>query len=324
MPLVADPGLEPFTSVDDAELGAQFSDRRDGKVRVSYALDDDRRLFITTDRLSAFDRIITGVPYKGQVLNQLAAWWFSNTADIVDNHVLAVPDPNLLVARAATTLPVEVIVRGYITGVTSTSLWQQYADGARTIYGHRLPDGLRKNTRLPAALVTPTTKALDGAHDEPLSVAEVADRGVVAPRLWGQVVEVALQLFARGQRVAAAAGLILADTKYEFGVAADGTLLLIDEVHTPDSSRYWMAGSYEQRVAGGEEPESLDKEIVRRALLDAGYRGDGTPPELDPRVWQSTSERYVAAYELLVGEQFIPGRYPVAPRIQEYLRTHAL
>ncbi len=312
---------EPFLDIDLA-----LPDRRDGKVRVSYELpasddpsDDDegRRLFVTTDRLSAFDRIIAGVPWKGQVLNQLAAWWFAETADIVPNHVLSVPDPNVLVARAATPLPVEVIVRGYITGVTSTSLWQQYADGAREIYGHRFPDGLRKNTPLPAALVTPTTKGMDGTHDVPLTVAEVAQRGLVEHRRWGEVLEAALLLFRRGQQKAAEAGLILADTKYEFGTAADGGLLLIDEMHTPDSSRYWVADSYEERLAAGDEPESLDKEVVRRALLAAGYRGDGAPPVLPAEVWSETTRRYIQAYERLTGTPFEPGAYPVAPRIQE-------
>jgi phosphoribosylaminoimidazole-succinocarboxamide synthase len=311
--------MEPFLDVH-----LPLPDRRDGKVRVSYelpAIDGEaRRLFVTTDRLSAFDRVIAGVPYKGQVLNQLAAWWFSHTRDIVANHVLSVPDPNVLVARAATPLQVEVIVRGYITGVTSTSLWQQYADGAREIYGHRFPDGLRKNTVLANALVTPTTKGTEGVHDVPLTVAEVAQQGLVEWKRWGEVVETALLLFRRGQEKAAEAGLVLADTKYEFGTAADGSLLLIDEMHTPDSSRYWVAESYEERLAAGEEPESLDKEVVRRALLAAGYRGDGEPPALPAEVWTETTHRYVQAFERLTGSAFEPGAYPVQPRIMENLR----
>ncbi|MEY4175356.1 MAG: phosphoribosylaminoimidazole-succinocarboxamide synthase [Actinomycetota bacterium] len=310
---------EPFL---DIEL--PLPDRRPGKVRVSYRLPDgsdgqERRLFVTTDRLSAFDRIIAGVPHKGQVLNQLAAWWFADTADIVPNHVLSVPDPNLLVARAATPLPVEVVVRGHITGVTSTSLWQQYADGSRLIYGHRFPDGLRKNTELPHPLVTPTTKGNDGTHDVPLTVADVVRHGLVEARLWGEVVEAALLLFRRGRQRAAEAGLILADTKYEFGVAADGSLLLIDEMHTPDSSRYWVADSYEARLAAGDEPESLDKEVVRRALLQAGYRGDGPPPTLPTEVWTETARRYVLAFERITGTRFEPGTYPVGPRIQKVI-----
>ncbi|MFZ2444232.1 MAG: phosphoribosylaminoimidazolesuccinocarboxamide synthase [Ilumatobacteraceae bacterium] len=312
--------MDPFLDLD-----LPLPDRRDGKVRVSFALPADagggRRLFVTTDRLSAFDRVIAGVPYKGQVLNQLAAWWFAQTADIVPNHVLEIPDPNVLVARSAHPLPVEVVVRGYITGVTSTSLWQQYADGARTIYGHPFPDGLRKNTALPYALVTPTTKAEHGGHDEPITVAEVVEHGLVEPKMWGQAVEAALQLFRRGQQVAAEAGLILADTKYEFGIDEHGSLLLIDEMHTPDSSRYWVADSYHQRLTAGEEPESLDKEVVRRALLATGYRGDGEPPALPDEVWQQTSARYIDAYERLTGTPFQPGAYPVGPRILEHLHV---
>jgi phosphoribosylaminoimidazole-succinocarboxamide synthase len=304
----------PFLDID-----LPLADRRDGKVRVSYAYGYGRRLFITTDRLSAFDRVIAGVPYKGQVLNQLSAWWFERTADVVANHVIDVPDPNVLVARAAQPLPVEVVVRGYITGVTSTSLWRQYADGARTIYGYHFSDGLRKNTDLPAAIVTPTTKAEHGGHDEPLSPSDVIRKGLVVSGLWRAVEAAALELFSRGQEMARQSGLILADTKYEFGTTPSGELLLIDEVHTPDSSRYWIADTYEQRLSNGDEPESLDKEVVRRALIDAGYDGQGEPPVLDQSVWDATSRRYIDAYERLTGLQFQPGSYPVDDRIREVI-----
>jgi phosphoribosylaminoimidazole-succinocarboxamide synthase len=292
-------------------------DRREGKVRVSYAWGEDQRLFVTTDRLSAFDRILAGVPYKGQVLNQLAAWWFDRTSDVIANHVLAVPDPNVLIARAATTLPVEVVVRAYITGVTSTSLWRAYAAGARTIYGYRFPDGLRKNTALPEVMITPTTKPPPGSavHDEPLTSAEVVELGLVEARRWEQVTAAALEVFRRGRQVAADAGLILVDTKYEFGLTDDGELLLIDEVHTPDSSRYWVAASYEERMAAGVEPESLDKEVVRRAYIDAGYSGDGEPPAVPADVWTATSARYVDAYQRLTGLTFEPGATPADARI---------
>lgn len=307
----------PFT-----EVTLDLADRRVGKVRVSYALPEDRRLFVTTDRLSAFDQIIAGVPWKGQVLNQLAAWWFEQTADVVSNHLSALPasvqaqpDPNVTIAVAARPLPVEVIVRGHITGVTGTSLWRRYADGARTIYGYEFPDGLRKNTELPAPIITPTTKGEAGRHDEALTCAEVTERGLVTPALWDEVQAAALAVFDRGRQVAAAAGMILADTKYEFGLAPDGALLLIDEVHTPDSSRFWLADSYEERLRAGDEPESLDKEVIRRALADAGYTGDGPPPTLDPVVWDATTARYIAAYERITGRRFEPGEYPVAPRL---------
>lgn len=312
---------DALETLDDIEL--PLPDRRAGKVRVSYRLSETERLFVTTDRLSAFDRIIASVPHKGQVLNQLAAWWFEQTRDIVANHLLEVPDPNVTVGRAAHPLPVEVVVRGYITGVTSTSLWQQYADGARHIYGYDFPDGLRKNTALPAAIVTPTTKALDGAHDEPISCAGVVAEGLVDAELWERVQAAALAVFARGQQAAERAGLILADTKYEFGLAVDtGELLLIDEVHTPDSSRYWVADSYDARLAAGDEPESLDKELVRRALIGLGYRGDGAPPVLPPDVVAAASARYASAYERLTGQAFVPGSTPIRERIERNLAPH--
>jgi phosphoribosylaminoimidazole-succinocarboxamide synthase len=302
------------SALDDIEL--DLPDRRAGKVRVSYRLSETERLFVTTDRLSAFDRIIATIPYKGQVLNELSAWWFEQTRPIVANHLVSVPDPNLTVGRTAVPLPVEVVVRGYITGVTTTSLWQQYAAGARTIYGYELPDGLRKNTQLPANIVTPTTKAEHGAHDEPISNHDVVATGLVDAALWEQVTDAALRIFAFGQQAAEAAGLILADTKYEFGLAADtGELLLIDEVHTPDSSRFWVAGSYEARLAAGDEPESLDKEFVRRALVDLGYRGEGTVPALPDDVVAATTARYVSAFERVTGRTFVPGEQPAALRI---------
>ena len=307
-----------------ASISLRLPDERTGKVRSSWALPDHRRLFVTTDRLSAFDRIIAAVPHKGQVLNQLAAWWFEQTADIVANHVLSVPDPNALVAIAATALPIEVVVRGAITGVTDTSLWKHYERGERVIYGHTFADGLRKNELLPHAIVTPTTKAEDGGHDEPVSVNDVVDKGYVDAALWGQVCDAAMAVFARGQQLAAKADLILADTKYEFGIGPDGRLLLIDEVHTPDSSRYWEAPSYEDRLLAGEEPESLDKEIVRRALADAGYRGEGTPPALAAEVWTRTGAKYALAYERLTGRTFEPGAEPIVARIEANLRAQGI
>jgi phosphoribosylaminoimidazole-succinocarboxamide synthase len=302
--------FEPFTSID-----LPLPDRRDGKVRVSWSCGDERRLIVTTDRLSAFDRVLAGVPYKGQVLNQLSAWWFERTADLVANHVVSVPDPNALLARAASPLPVEVVVRGHITGVTDTSLWGIYSTGARRIYGYDFPDGLRKNTPLPDHIVTPTTKAQHGGHDEPLSCSEVVDRGLLPADLWERVIDAALAIFARGVALGERAGLILADTKYEFGLTREGELILIDEVHTPDSSRWWVADSYEARVAAGHEPESLDKEVVRRAFAELGYRGDGPVPVLADEVWAGTSARYISAFERLTGSMFDPGAYPVAERL---------
>lgn len=305
----------PFT-----DLVLDLPDRRVGKVRVSYELPDAERLFVTTDRLSAFDRIVAAVPYKGQVLNELAAWWFANTADIVANHVRGVPDPNVTIGVAAQPLPVEVIVRGHITGVTSTSLWKRYADGERTIYGYDLPEGLQQHQKLDVAIITPTTKAEGGAHDEALTCAEVSDSGLVEADLWARVQDVALRLFARGQEIAAGAGLILADTKYEFGLDPDGELIIIDEMHTPDSSRFWVANTYEERVANDQDPESLDKEPIRRALIEAGYKGDGESPDLGTTVVAETSARYINAFERLTCRTFVPGVYPVEPRLVDALR----
>ncbi len=306
------------------DIALPLADRREGKVRLSYAVDDHRRLFITTDRLSAFDRIVAHIPFKGQVLNQLAAWWFEQVADITHHHVLSTPDPNAILAIAATPLPVEVVVRGAITGSTSTSLWRRYEQGARLIDGHRFPDGLVKNMLLEQPIITPTTKAAVGGHDMPLSCAEVVQRGLVDEALWDQVQAVALAVFERGRTLAAQRGLVLADTKYEFGLAADGRLLLIDEVHTPDSSRFWVADTLEVRRGRGDEPESLDKEPVRLALAAAGYIGDGPPPTLPPDVVAATAHRYVEAFERLTGRAFQPGSAPVRERLSANLRREGL
>ena len=311
--------FEPFVDVD-----LPLPERRDGKVRASWACGDRQRLIVTTDRLSAFDRVLAGVPFKGQVLNQLAAWWFEQLGDIVDHHVISVPDPNALLAHEARPLPVEVVVRGHITGVTDTSLWGLYAEGVREMYGYDFPDGLAKNTALHNHIVTPTTKAKHGGHDEPLSCSAVVERGLLPAELWERVQTVALELFARGVNVGAAAGLILADTKYEFGLTHDDRLILIDEVHTPDSSRWWMADSYAKRLANGDEPESLDKEVVRRAFADIGYKGDGPVPEVPAEVWSATTARYIVAYERLTGTPFEPGSYPVQERLVDNLTKAGL
>jgi phosphoribosylaminoimidazole-succinocarboxamide synthase len=306
--------FDPFVDID-----LPLPDRRDGKVRVSWAIGEQQRLIVTTDRLSAFDRVLAGVPYKGQVLNQLSAWWFEQIADIIDHHVVAVPDPNALLARSARPLPVEVVVRGHITGVTDTSLWGMYAEGVREMYGYRFPDGLRKNTPLPQHIVTPTTKAEHGGHDVPLTCADVVEQGHLPAELWDRVLAAALEIFGRGVAVGAQVGLILADTKYEFGLTDDDELILIDEVHTPDSSRWWVADSYERRLAADQEPESLDKEVVRRAYADIGYKGDGPIPTVPPEVWSATTARYILAYERLTTTAFSPGAYPVRERLIDNL-----
>lgn len=305
---------QTLSSVDLSLAG-----RTSGKVREAWPLPGGRRLLVTTDRLSAFDRIIGSVPHKGQVLNQLAAWWFARTADIVANHVLEVPDPNALIAVDAKPLPVEVVVRGRLTGSTSTSLLPRYQAGERVLYGHRLPDGLTPHGPLGEPLITPTTKADKGDHDRPVTCDEVVELGLVEPGLWAEVQKVAVELFGRGEQIAADAGFVLADTKYEFGLGPGGELLLIDEVHTPDSSRWWMAESYDRRLAQGEEPESLDKEVVRRAFADIGYKGEGPIPTVPDEVWSATTARYIVAYERLTGRPFDPGAYPVPERLVENL-----
>jgi phosphoribosylaminoimidazole-succinocarboxamide synthase len=305
-------------TLDTLDLGdlPGLTDHRSGKVRESWSMPGGRRLLVTTDRLSAFDRVIGTVAHKGQVLNELSAWWFGRTADLVDNHLLAVPDPNVSVVVDARPLPVEVVVRARLTGSTSTSLLPRYEAGARRLYGHELPDGLERHGPLPEPLVTPTTKARTGGHDEPIEPDEVVTRGLVGAELWDRIQTTALALFARGAAVAAAAGFVLADTKYEFGTASDGRLLLIDEVHTPDSSRYWASASLDERLAQGLEPESFDKEPIRLALRAAGYRGDGPPPLLDAGVWEQTSARYVALFEGLTGQEFRPAPGPARLRIR--------
>lgn len=294
--------------------------RQSGKVRDGYPLPGGKRLLVTTDRLSAFDRILAQVPYKGQVLNQLAAWWFTHTADVIANHMISLPDPNAIVVTAAETFPVEVIVRGYISGVTSTALWYRYSLGERQIYGYHFPGGLQKNQTLPEPIITPTTKGGPSGHDERLTCAEVVQKGLLDASTWARVQEAALAIFKRGQRVAQEAGLILVDTKYEFGRAADGSVLLIDEVHTPDSSRFWRADSYPDRFAAGQEPENFDKEFVRLAYVEAGYRGDGDPPAMPDDLWVAASQRYIAIYEMLTGQTFDPGSYPVTQRLEDNLR----
>lgn len=286
-------------------------ERSEGKVRDLYRLSAGRRLLVTTDRFSAFDRVLGAIPYRGQVLNRLSAWWFERLADIVDHHMLAVPHPHAMLCREAQVLPVEVIVRGYITGVTSTSLWTLYEQGVDRPYGLDLPAGLKKDDALPTPVLTPTTKADAGQHDERLTEAEIVERGLLPAALWQQVREVALQLFARGQALAAAAGLVLVDTKYEFGLC-DGKLCLIDEVHTPDSSRYWLADDLPRARAEGREPEGFSKEFLRKWLVAQGYRGEGEAPALPAELLAQAAERYIAVFERLTGTTFAPAPQPVA------------
>lgn len=296
------------------ELGEKY----EGKVRDNYSKSGKRTL-VVTDRISAFDRVLGSLPFKGQVLNQLAAWWFEETKHIAPNHMIAVPDPNVLVAHECEPLPVEMVMRGYITGVTSTSMWTHYANGARTFCGHALPDGLKKHQRLERPLLTPSTKAAKGDHDVSASREEILASGKMSAEDFDRAAELAKNLFAHGQKVCAERGLILVDTKYEFGKAPDGTIMVIDEMHTPDSSRYWYAKSYEERFDAGQDPESFDKEYVRRWLKEQGYGGDGPSPPLPDDVRIEASRRYIEACDAVRGSVFEPNLEPPAERIRKNL-----
>ena len=284
-----------------------------GKVRDSYDLPDGTRLLIATDRLSAFDRALAVIPWKGQVLTAIARHGFAATADIVPNHVIDYPDPNVLHARRVSILPVEVVVRGYLAGTTSTSILTMYQAGARTLYGHRLPEGLRANAALPRPIVTPTTKAADGGHDSPLTAQDIVAQGILPAPLWDRVEATALALFERGQAMAAARGLILADTKYEFGTFPDGTLLLADEVHTPDSSRFWLAEGYAAALAAGTRPPSFDKDVIRAwvAARCDPYR-DPIPP-IPPAMIAETAATYIRAHDRITGTAFAPDTTGTSP-----------
>lgn len=298
-----------------------------GKVRDNYDLPDGRRILITSDRISAFDRALAAIPFKGQVLTQTARYWFERTADICPNHVLAYPDPNVVVGRRLDILPVEVVVRGYLAGTTSTSILTRYRAGEREMYGHRFPDGMQPNQRLPQAVITPTTKAFHGGHDEPLTETEILERRLLTAEQWRTVSEAALALFARGQTLAAERGLILADTKYEFGTDPEGRIVLADEIHTPDSSRYWFAQSYPERFAAGSVPESFDKDFVRNWVVARCDPYKDPIPEIPAEVVLETAAVYIRAYETITGARFVlpdPAEDPLARirrNIAAYLGT---
>jgi phosphoribosylaminoimidazole-succinocarboxamide synthase len=309
--------------LDDATI-PELPNHYRGKVRDNYDLPDGRRIIIATDRLSAFDRAIAAIPFKGEVLTQTARFWFDRTADLCPNHVIGYPDPNVLVCRRLDILPVEVVVRDYLAGTTATSVWSMYKAGRRDIYGITFPEGLRENQKLPQTVITPTTKAKDGEHDEPITAAEIVERGLLTDALWREVSGKAMALFARGRDIAAERGLILVDTKYEFGLDHDGGIVLADEIHTPDSSRYWFAASYPERFASGQPPESFDKDFLRRwvaARVDP-YR-DPIPP-IPPEVIVETARVYISAFETITGQCFAvpdPG-VPVLGRIRANLRPY--
>ena len=280
-----------------------------GKVRDNYHI-DDKIVMVTSDRVSAFDHVLGTIPFKGQILNEIALFWFDKTKDIVPNHIISSPDPQVLMAKKAKTLPVEVIVRQYITG----SLWREYSNGINGQYGFMIPDNLKENQKFDSPILTPSTKAEYGLHDEPISKQEIIDQGLVEISIYEKAEEYALKLFSEGQKWANERGLILVDTKYEFGMYED-ELIVIDEIHTPDSSRYWVKNEYESRFNNNQSQLMLDKENIRQWLIENNFSGDGTPPELTDEIRMLLSEKYIELYEKLTGKDFVPSIGNVKERI---------
>ena len=312
------------SQLDNCLLEAKFPQwelrYKRGKVRDMYLL-ENHRVLITTDRQSAFDHVLGTIPLKGQVLNRIAQYWFEQTQDIAPNQIISVPDANVTVARELDILPVEVVVRKYMTGSSDTAIWTHYNSGVRHYCGHALPDGMVKNQPFDEAIITPTTK--DEVHDELISRDEIIAQGLVPEDTWNQVEEIALALFARGEDLAAKQGLILVDTKYEMGLDEDGRITLADEIHTPDSSRFWIRDTYAERHARGEEPESLDKEFLRLWLRDKGISDDNIP-ELDDEIRVQVAERYIDLFQRVTGTDFDAelGATPVLQRIEERIAEY--
>lgn len=308
-------GLE--LALDQTDL-ASLGPKQQGKVRDSYVR-GDRRFIIVTDRISAFDVVLGTVPFKGQILNGMARYWFEESKTIAPNHLIAVPDPAVSVVQECRPFMVEMVVRGYLTGSSSTSIWTHYQKGERQYCGHSLPEGLRKHERLPHPLITPTTKAIHGEHDELLSAGEIITRGLCTAEEYASLSDLCLRLFEFGTLRAAERGLILVDTKYELGRTPDGHIIFIDEIHTPDSSRYWYASSYDEALRKGEEPRALDKEYLRRQLIAEGYAGQGNPPPLRDELRLEAARRYVEIYEQITGQRFVPDLEPPQTRIPRNL-----
>jgi len=300
---------------------SKLGKKSQGKVRDIY-LKGDKRILITTDRQSAFDVILGCIPFKGTVLNLLSAFWFKKTKQIVDNHMVDLPDPNVMVTKNCQGIPVEMVVRGYISGVTKTSIWYSYEKGERVIYGIKFPDGLKKNQKLFKPVLTPTTHGGGkGGHDERLTREQIIKRKIVPKKLYEQMEKVTLALFKYGSQLCEKKGLILVDTKYEFGLYK-GKLTLIDEIHTPDSSRFWIAKTYKSRWQKGLEPENFDKEFLRLWYAKRGYRGDGTPPKMSKDLIVALAQRYIGVYEKLTGKKFKAYQYPIESRIKKSLKKY--
>ena len=302
-------------TTDFPTLGSKYA----GKVRDCY-VKDNRRIIVVTDRISAFDVVLGTIPFKGQVLNQIAAYWFEVTKQLASNHVLEVPDPTVMIATECEIIPVEFVMRSYVTGVTTTSIWYHYSHGVRRFCGHDLPEGMRKNQKLDRPILTPSTKAEKGGHDQSVSREDILASGALTASEFDRAAELCARVFAFGQSLASQRGLILVDTKYEIGRRRDGSLCFVDEVHTPDSSRYWYADDYQARFDRGDEPRGLDKEYVRHALAAQGYTGDGAPPPLTDEVRCEASRRYMALYELVTGREFVPNFDEPLARIRRNLK----
>ncbi len=300
--LIREALANPLLDTHFDELGTKYG----GKVRDNYSTTDGRRYIVTTDRISAFDRVLGTLPLKGQLLQYVSNFWFDATADIAPNHIIKVPDPNVIETRECQPLGAEMIVRAYLTGVSKTSIWTHYAAGKREFCGHRLPDGLRKHQRLADPILTPSSKAPQGEHDVSMSREELIEGGYITATDFDEAAEISMALFTYGQRVCADRGLILVDTKYEFGRDPDGKIRVIDEIHTPDSSRFWFADSYEQQLAADANPKSFDKEYVRRYLAEHNFRGEGPIPELPDDVRVEATRRYIEACETITGQSFVP------------------
>jgi phosphoribosylaminoimidazole-succinocarboxamide synthase len=315
--------FDPAQILADATI-PELPNHYRGKVRDNYDLPDGRRIIIASDRLSAFDRILAAIPFKGQVLTQTARYWFEATKDICPNHVLDYPDPNVVIGRRVDILPVEIVVRGYLAGTTGTSILTQYKKGVRQMYGVTFPDGMKDNEKLPEPIITPTTKAAIGGHDEPLTPAEIVGKNLLSAGQWASLSRYALALFARGQEMAARNGLILVDTKYEFGTDKNGDIILADEIHTPDSSRYWIAASYPERFAKGDKPESFDKDFVRNWVAARCDPYKDEIPEIPAALIMETSEVYIRAYEMITGRNFERPKSdePVLARIRRNLAPY--
>lgn len=307
-----------FKTITIPSLGKKIQ----GKVRDIY-FSNNKRILITTDRHTSFDVFLGVIPFKGTVLNLLSQFWLEKTKHIMPNHMLFVPDPNIMVTTNCDPLPVEIVVRDYISGVSKTGLWYNYSQGKREIYGMQFPEGMKKNQKLPRPIITPTTKPELGSkiHDEMLTKEEILKKKLVDKKIYAEMEKVSLALFKFGSELAKKRGLILVDTKYEFGLY-NKKLILIDEIHTPDSSRFWIANSYKKRFAQGLEPEYYDKEFIRLWYAKQGYRGDGRPPKLPKHLIIELSKRYISIYEMLTGKKFKSYHYPIEKRIKKNIKVY--